>query len=298
MNKKLLNPLEDPPTASSSEDVDEEISSGEDEKEHISNSSSSEEENELKDLSTQTLNSPSTEAPTLDSGSETNSDSDKPIVLTSQKKKEGTDSSGTKRASEGTSSKDIKRAKKVSGDDDNKKADFQSLWTKEDEISLLQGMIDFKAETGTSAHDDMNGFFDIAKRYISFDVSKIQFGDKIRGLKKKYFGVRKKKGLDLDHDKKCLGLAKSIWGLDGKEVVVLGGDSETSNWFEKSFLVRVVARLGVDECIVKWKWSKVSKETKKRIEEKMKMVEAKELELLSQKIDVLTELASVVAETI
>ena len=70
------------------------------------------------------------------------------------------------------------------------------------------------------------------------------------------------------------------------------------NWFEKSFLVRVVARLGVDECIVKWKWSKVSKETKKRIEEKMKMVEAKELELLSQKIDVLKEVASVIAETI
>ncbi|OAP03889.1 hypothetical protein AXX17_AT3G33040 [Arabidopsis thaliana] len=68
--------------------------------------------------------------------------------------------SGTKRASEGTK--------------DNKKPYFQRSWTEEDEISLLQGMIDFKSETSTSAYDDMNGFFDIAKKYISFDVSKIQ----------------------------------------------------------------------------------------------------------------------------
>ncbi|KAL9830654.1 putative GLABROUS1 enhancer-binding protein family [Arabidopsis thaliana] len=67
-------------------------------------------------------------------------------------------------------------------------------------------------------------------------------------------------------------------------------DKEVVNWFEKSFLVRVVASLDVDECIVKWKWSK--------IEEKMKLVEAKELELLWEKIDVLREVVSVIAETI
>ncbi|KAG7579774.1 GLABROUS1 enhancer-binding protein family [Arabidopsis thaliana x Arabidopsis arenosa] len=329
MAKKLLNPLEDPPTASSSDDDDEvEISSEEDE-EQISNS-----EDPATIPSTKTLKSPSAAAPSPDSGSETDSDSDKPHVFT--KKKEATDlKSVKKRASEGTTSKDknVKKAKKVLGDDDNKKPRFQRLWTDEDEISLLQGMIDFKAETGTSPYDDMNKFFDIAKESISFDVSKNQFGDKIRGLKKKYFGKRKKKSVESDHDKKCLELAKSIWGLDGigvvgspvkskkkkdesvvkangkeknleslveedKEVGILGGDSESSNWFDKSFLVRVVASLGVDECIVKWKWSKVSVETKKKIEEKMKLVEAKEFELLSQKVDILKEVTSVIAETI
>ncbi|CAE5990678.1 unnamed protein product [Arabidopsis arenosa] len=332
MAKKLLNPLEDPPTASSSDDEEVEISSEEDE-EQISNSSSKDED-PATTPSTKTLKSPSAAAPSPDSGSETDSDSDKPHVFT--KKKETTDSpavkSGKKRASEGTTSKDknVKKAKKVSGDDDNKKPRFQRLWTEEDEISLLQGMIDFKAETGTSPYDDMNKFFDIAKESISFDVSKNQFGDKIRGLKKKYFGKQKKKSVESDHDKKCLELAKSIWGLgvvespvkskkkkdesvvkangkekkleslveEDKEVGILGGDSESSNWFDKSFLVRVVASLGVDECIVKWKWSKVSMDTKKRIEEKMKLVEAKEFELLSQKVDILKEVTSVIAETI
>ncbi|CAE6198665.1 unnamed protein product [Arabidopsis arenosa] len=368
MAKKLSNPLEDPPTASSSDEDEVEISSEQDDEEQISNSSS--EEDEPKDPvtipSTKTPKSPSAAAPTSDS------DSDKPIVFTKQMRKEGTDSpavkSGKKRASEGTTSKDIKKAKKVSGDDGNKKPRFQRLWTEEDEISLLQGMIDFKAETSTSSYDDMNGFFDIAKKSVSFDVSKNQFGDKIRGLKKKYFGQRKKKSVESDHDKKCLELAKSIWGLDGigvvespvkskkkdesvvkangkekkfeslveedkevvnlggdvkskkkkdefvvkangkekkleplveedKEVAIPGGDSESSNWFEKSFLVRVVASLGVDECFVKWKWSKVPVETKKKIEEKIKMVEAKEFELLSQKIDILKEVSSVITET-
>ncbi|CAH8276840.1 unnamed protein product [Arabidopsis lyrata] len=182
-------------------------------------------------------------------------------------------------------------------------------------------MIDFKAETGTSPHDDLNKFFDIAKKSISFDVSKSQFGDKIRGLKKKYFGKRKKKSVESDHDKKCLGLVKSIWGSvaespvkskktnnkkedkdvkkveEDKEVVILGGDSEWSNWFEKSFLVRVIVSLGMDECFVKWKWSKVPVEIKKKIEEKMKMVEGKEFQLLSLKIDVLKEVTSLIAET-
>ncbi|KAG7584431.1 GLABROUS1 enhancer-binding protein family [Arabidopsis suecica] len=341
MAKKLLNPLEDPPTASSSDDDEVEISSEEDE-EQISNS-----EDPATIPSTKTLKSPSAAAPSPNSGSETDSDSEKPHVFT--KKKEATDSpavkSVKKRASEGTTSKDknVKKAKKVSGDDDNKKPRFQRLWTEEDEISLLQGMIDFKAETGTSPYDDMNGFFDVAKKNISFDVSKNQFGDKIRGLKKKYFGSRKKKSVESDHDKKCLELAKSIWGLgvvespvkskkkkdesvvkgkskekkdesvvkangkekkleslveEDKEVAILGGDSESSNWFDKSFLVRVVASLGVDECIVKWKWSKVSVETKKKIEEKMKFVESKEFELLSQKVDILKEVTTVIAETI
>ncbi|EFH44618.1 predicted protein, partial [Arabidopsis lyrata subsp. lyrata] len=229
------------------------------------------------------------------------SDSDKPIVFTKQMRMEGTDSpavkSGKKRASEGTTSKDIKRAKKVSGDNDNKKPHLHRLWTEEDEISDRRNMIDFKAETGTSPHDDLNKFFDIAKKSISFDVSKSQFGDKIRGLKKKYFGKRKKKSVESDHDKKCLGLVKSIWGSEDKEVVILGGDSEWSNWFEKSFLVRVIVSLGMDECFVKWKWSKVPVEIKKKIEEKMKMVEGKEFQLLSLKIDVLKEVTSLIAET-
>ncbi|XP_010450191.1 PREDICTED: probable transcription factor At1g44810 [Camelina sativa] len=345
MAKKVLNPLEDPPTASSSGDEEVETSSGEEDVKQTSDSSFEEDDPKdpatSKTLKTTPANAPSTESEGSESESEPSPE--KPVAVvtrltTKPKKKEGNESTapkpGKKRASEaGTTSKDMhvkkaKKAKKVSGDDEKKP--FQRLWSEDDEISLLQGMIDFKAEKGTSPYDDMNGFFDMAKNNISFDVSKIQFGDKIRSLKKKYFAKQKKKGsLESSHDKKCLGLAKYIWVSDGmalesavklangklkkveslksggddnvgeeKEVVIPRGDSESSNLFEKSFLVRTIAGLGVDEFSVKEKWSKVSVETKNRIEEKLKLVEAKEYELLRLKSDILKEVAYVMTQGI
>ncbi|KAL9815886.1 Transcription factor STKL1 [Arabidopsis thaliana] len=219
----------------------------------------------------------------------------------------------------------VKRVKK---EDDNKKPNPQRVWSEEDEISLLQAVIDFKAETGTSPWDHKNAFFDIAKKSISFDVSNVQFFDKIRSFKRKYFGDRKMRSVESDHDKKCLGLAVLIWGSDGmnvesrvkkdesilikgkanskekkvekplviedEQVVILGADSE---WFEESFFVPVIASLGLDEYSVKKKWSKVSVETKKRIQEKMKLVDAKKCELLLAEMDVLKEVTSVLAQT-
>jgi len=218
----------------------------------------------------------------------------------------------------------VKRIKK---EGDNKKGHAQRVWSEEDEISLLQAMIDFKAETGTSPWDHKDRFFDIAKKSISFDVSKVQFFDKIRSFKRKYFGDRKMRSVESDHDKKCLGLAVSFWGSDGvsletpvkkkvkdesvlvkanskeknvkplvkedEQVVILGEDSE---WFEESFLVPVIASLGLDEYSVKKKWSKVSVETKKRIQEKMKLVDAKKCELLLANMDVLKEVTSVLTQ--
>ena len=306
--------------------------------------------------STKTLNSPSAAvAVSDDSESEKQS-----FVLTRRKKKEGaaespavksgkkegaaespavksgnnegaTESpavkSGKKRASEGTTSRDM-HVKRIKKEGDNKKGHAQRVWSEEDEISLLQAMIDFKAETGTSPWDHKDRFFDIAKKSISFDVSKVQFFDKIRSFKRKYFGDRKVRSVESDHDKKCLGLAVSFWGSDGvsletpvkkkvkdesvlvkanskeknvkplvkedEQVVILGEDSE---WFEESFLVPVIASLGLDEYSVKKKWSKVSVETKKRIQEKMKLVDAKKCELLLANMDVLKEVTSVLTQT-
>ncbi|EOA30761.1 hypothetical protein CARUB_v10013903mg [Capsella rubella] len=392
MPKKLLNPLEDPPTASSSEDEEVEHSSSEDE-EQISNPSS--EEDEPKDPATETLKTPSPAKPavSLSSGSETGSDSEsepaeKTVAVTaakSKKKKSEVSTpvkSGKKRGSEATTSTNTKehakRAKKVSGDDEkrnvvqvDKKPRFQRLWSEEDEISLLQGMIDFKAEKGTSPYDDMNGFFDEYKKCISFNVSKTQFSDKIRSLRNKYRGKDNKgnKTFSKSHDEKCLRLANCIWGSDGlalnsavkspvkskkvdpkkkkkklesevededkevlgsdamalesvvvkangngkkveslkpegekvdqdNEVMILDGDSESSNLFENSFLIRSIVSLGLDEYSVKQKWSKMPIETKKRIEEKLKMVKAMEYKLVVQKADVVKQVASVINEAV
>ncbi|KAL9285192.1 Transcription factor STKL2 [Arabidopsis thaliana] len=302
-----MAPLESPATASSSE--------VESSSEEIFKSSS--EESKPKDPvtvpSSKTLKSPSA---AVNSKTDSSDDSEKQsFVLTRRKKKEGAAESpavksGKKRAGEGSTDMHVKRVKK---EDDNKKPNPQRVWSEEDEISLLQAVIDFKAETGTSPWDHKNAFFDIAKKSISFDVSNVQFFDKIRSFKRKYL---------------CLGLAVLIWGSDGmnvesrvkkdesilikgkanskekkvekplviedEQVVILGADSE---WFEESFFVPVIASLGLDEYSVKKKWSKVSVETKKRIQEKMKLVDAKKCELLLAEMDVLKEVTSVLAQT-
>ncbi|KAL1192916.1 putative transcription factor [Cardamine amara subsp. amara] len=485
MAKKLLDPLEDPPVASSSEDDGVEISSDEGE-EQISGSSS--EENKPKDPSTKTLKTPSTatkQSSDSDSGSEADSEpeaqpSSKAITVSAvkSKNKESKDTpavkSGKKRAGEGTSTE--VNAKKAKKGEENKKSHFQRLWSEEDEISLLQGMIDYKADTGKSPYDDMNGFFEFMKKAISFEVSKVQFGDKIRGLKKKYLG-KSKKGKEViftkAHDKNCLKLATHIWGSDGlglesavkspvqskkkvdsvvesaavkspvpskkkvdsvvesaavkspvqskkkvdsvvesaavkspvqskkkvdsvvesaavkspvpskkkvdsvvesaavkspvqskkkvdsmvessavksprknekkkmdsmveedkerlgsdgivlesaksngkvsnveslepegekveedKEVLIHGGGSESPSWFEKSFLFESIMSFGVDEQCVKQRWSKVPVETKKRIEEKLKIVQAKEFDLLMMKTEIMRDASTVLCEAI
>ncbi|KAG2314550.1 hypothetical protein Bca52824_017673 [Brassica carinata] len=127
----------------------------------------------------------------------------------------------------------------------------------------------------------------------------------------------------------CFELSKYIWGSNGmalksnvkksekkidsvrphgkenvqvdKEVLVDGdakspGVMRASDWFEDSFLVGSIASLGVGERFVKQKWSIVAVETKKRMEEKWKLLQAKEMELVLQKTDFMREVGSVIAE--
>ncbi|EFH62772.1 hypothetical protein ARALYDRAFT_475156, partial [Arabidopsis lyrata subsp. lyrata] len=363
---KKLNPLEDPPTASSSDDDDVETSEA---GEASDDSSSSEEEQPIKApiktpsaaTTTTAAAAPakSTAAADSDSGSETETDSDsestnppnsgsgKTIAVSAvnQKKKEDPTSSaalalpavksGTKRpASEATTTTSTKRVKK---DEESikKPGAFQRLWSEEDEISVLQGMIDFKADTGKSPYEDSNAFYEFLKKSISFEVSKNQFMDKIRSLRKKYIGKEgKEPSFVKAHDKKAFELSKFIWGPKGialdsnvksngvskksakkkkidsvkQELVFVGGGSSNTNgkkvedgggddggdWFDNSSLVRMITGLGVDEFYVKQQWSLVPVETKKIIEEKFKLLQAKELEFVLEKTKFLQELTSMI----
>ncbi|KAG7584978.1 GLABROUS1 enhancer-binding protein family [Arabidopsis thaliana x Arabidopsis arenosa] len=373
---KKLNPLEDPPTASSSDDDDVETSEA---GEASDDSSSSEEEQPIKapiktpSATTTIAAAPpksttvSTAAADSDSGSETETDSDsestnppnsgsgKTIAVSAvnlKKKEDPTSSaalalpavkSGTKRpASEATTTTSTKRVKK---DEESikKPGAFQRLWSEEDEISVLQGMIDFKADTGKSPYEDTNVFYEFLKKSISFEVSKNQFMDKIRSLRKKYIGKEgKEPSFVKAHDKKAFELSKFIWGPKGiardsnvksngvskksakkkkidsvkQELVFVGGDSSTTNgkkvedvggddkevlvhggdWFDNSSLVRMIAGLGVDEYYVKQQWSLVPVETKKMIEEKFKLLQAKELEFVLEKTKFLQEVTSMIVE--
>ncbi|KAH0936523.1 hypothetical protein HID58_013640 [Brassica napus] len=318
-DEKKLTPLEDPPTASSTDDDQVEALSGDDEKEQISDDSSS-------DHLMNPVAIPSAKR----------SKSEKPIAVTKPK--------AVKKRPIETTSVSAKRARIA--EEAKKPSSFQRLWSEEDEVSLLQGMIDFKADSGKSPYEDMDRFYELASKSISFEASKIQFVDKIRSLKRKYMGKAKHgaESLTKAHDIDCLKLATCIWGLalesnssakklgkeeeeevvapesangdkveEDREVLVSGGEKDkevlingggaskshgvrADDWFEDSFLVGSIAGLGVSEQFVKQKWSMVTVETKKRMEEKWKLLQAKEMELVLHKTDFMREIGSVIAE--
>ncbi|XP_020880771.1 probable transcription factor At4g00610 [Arabidopsis lyrata subsp. lyrata] len=184
---------------------------------------------------------------------------------------------------------------------------FQRSWSEEDQIMLLEGMIDFSRDTGTSVYDDMNGFSEKHKDSISFDVKNVnQFVKKIWSLKNKYFLKRRSRVSTNVHDKNCLELAKKIWGSDVDATLKVDdsfkvdGVKVECDWFERSFLVGALKNLGagIDEETLKEKWSLAPLKTRKRIEEKMKSVQANELKLVLRKLDVLHEVSSLLAKSL
>ncbi|OMO92674.1 hypothetical protein COLO4_17402 [Corchorus olitorius] len=144
--------------------------------------------------------------------------------------------SAAKRPSESEGSKDNKRAKKKASEEgtpstlsvevkkpgeDAKKHLFQRLFTEDDEIAVLKGMLEYADKKGADPCVDMNAFHDFVKKYIHTDVTKAQLMDKIRRLRKKYENNvgKGKKGEDRTfnkpHEQKSFELSKKIWGKDG-----------------------------------------------------------------------------------
>lgn len=112
---------------------------------------------------------------------------------------------------------DIEEGKKVSGSGINR------LWSEDDEISILQGMIDFQLAKGSDPYTDMSQFLEFIKENLSVEVSKNQLIDKVRRLKKKYKN-NSEKGRNGDdpvflkqHEHKSFVLSKKIWGNEAKK---------------------------------------------------------------------------------
>ncbi|KAI5656873.1 hypothetical protein M9H77_25666 [Catharanthus roseus] len=125
--------------------------------------------------------------------------------------------------------KDAKRSKKksetgvetvektVNSNDDSKKL-FQRLWSEDDEIAILQGMIDYQAKKKADPVADLNAFLEFIKKSLHIDVSRTQLQDKIRRLKKKYENNAskgkkgKEKVFSKAHEQMSYELSKKIWG--------------------------------------------------------------------------------------
>lgn len=161
-----------------------------------------------------------------------NSKSKSNTSLPSSPGKPTTTTVGAKRPSATSTARESKRSKLKSeteiegsedkgvSNDDPKKL-FQRLWSEDDEIVILQGMIDYRAKKKADPIADLNAFHEFIKKSIHIDVSKTQLQDKIRRLKKKYENncSKEKKGKyklpSKPHEQIAYELSKKVWGQEG-----------------------------------------------------------------------------------
>ncbi|KAK8559212.1 hypothetical protein V6N13_098799 [Hibiscus sabdariffa] len=105
--------------------------------------------------------------------------------------------------------------------EDAKKQLFQRLFSEDDEIAVLKGMLEYYDKKGVDPCADMNAFYEFVRKMIHADVTKAQLMDKIRRLRKKFENNAGKAKMGEDrtfskpHEQKAFQLSKAIWGNEG-----------------------------------------------------------------------------------
>ncbi|CAN7119274.1 unnamed protein product [Brassica rapa subsp. narinosa] len=235
------------------------------------------------------------------------------------KKKAKTSTTTTEQAKKKPSGAD-EEVKKISGEEAKKM--FQRLFSETDEIAMLQGFLDFTSTKGDPS-ENMDAFCDYVKTLIDFNASKAQIVTKLQRCKKKFVNIVKnslKRGKTEDQityakdlEQRTFELSRKIWGSDGvlpakprkksKEVEVVSTPKKKAE-VETQKKVSVVENhhlsesremalffkaengsvLGLDESSVSGVWDMVEDGPKKReMEEKLKKLKAKQMELCLQR---------------
>ncbi|KAK8960259.1 Mediator-associated protein 1 [Platanthera guangdongensis] len=102
---------------------------------------------------------------------------------------------------------------------------FQRLWTDEDEITILQGFLEFTTQRGTThaSHQyDTGPFYEQIKKQLQLEFNKNQLIEKLRRLKKKYRNVvnRMISGKEFTfksaHEQATFEISRKIWSASIK----------------------------------------------------------------------------------
>jgi hypothetical protein len=97
---------------------------------------------------------------------------------------------------------------------------FHRLWTKEDEMELLRGFLDYTTRRGSTQCNDTALFYDQIRSKLHLAFNKNQLLEKLRRLKKKYRNFLHKIGSDKEfsfrnaHDQATFEISRKIWGVD------------------------------------------------------------------------------------
>ena len=116
-----------------------------------------------------------------------------------------------------SSDEETEEDRKKSGDDSKKL--FQRVFSEDDEIAILKGLVEFTSKTGSDPLKHAEAFHDFMKKSLRVDASSNQLKQKIRRLKKKFETNSGKGGKNGEgpsfskpHDQKSFELSKKVWG--------------------------------------------------------------------------------------
>ncbi|CAA7041956.1 unnamed protein product [Microthlaspi erraticum] len=193
-------------------------------------------------------------------------------------------------------------------DEKKKQVLFQRIFTEEDHIALLQGILDFTSEKGEDPFKEKAEFYNFVKKSISFDASKSQIEEKVRKMKTKFEkaverscargkGGEKEIVYSKASDQKAFDLWRQIWGKEGvwasKSKKKLGGKQEAAKSASTSDGEMIVAFLkaenvttfALDEATMLEAWNMIRNGPwKRKMVEKLKKLKAMHSQLCLERV--------------
>ncbi|CAH1440026.1 unnamed protein product [Lactuca virosa] len=118
-----------------------------------------------------------------------------------------------------------------------KKPLFQRLWSEDDEIVLIKGMISYVETKGKDPIADVNDFHEFVKTSLNVDVNNGQMTAKVKRLKAKFMNNvgkieqnGKVRSLSNPHEKKMYELSEKLWDRNSiKNAAIVGCNTKKVN---------------------------------------------------------------------
>ncbi|KAM7268770.1 hypothetical protein ACFE04_010936 [Oxalis oulophora] len=136
-------------------------------------------------------------------------------------------------------------------EDRDRKPLFQRLFTEKDEITLLQGIIDYTASRG-DPFTRIADFYDYIKLSLQCDATEAQLHYKMKRMKKKYINISNRKGIKAGkepnftkhHERILFDLSKKIWpSSTANDNIIVDADNTIKTDLEKKHKDLHIAQL-------------------------------------------------------
>ncbi|GER49271.1 DNA-binding storekeeper protein-relatedtranscriptional regulator [Striga asiatica] len=135
----------------------------------------------------------------------------------------------------GTESTVTKKSKKSKKAEPEKKQMFQRIWSEADQITILNAILQFRAEKKSDLNENFDAFFEFIKKNLQIEATRAQLRGKISRMKKKYTNYKRKehdgKGRTFtsQHEREAYDLSEKVWGAEKENANGSGSEKENPN---------------------------------------------------------------------